>query len=48
MVVSDAYFGSGRFAIRMKLPPQTGACSAAWTVHYQEIYQGGSLALMTT
>jgi len=40
MIISDRYFGSGSFEFRMKLPPQTGPCSAVWTFHYQEIYEG--------
>jgi beta-glucanase (GH16 family) len=40
MIVSDAYFGSGRFEVRMRLPEQVGPCSAVWTFHYQEIYEG--------
>ena len=40
ILVSDAYFGSGRYEARMKLPPSTGVCSALWTFHYQEVYEG--------
>ncbi len=40
VIVSDAYFGSGKYEIRMKLPRSTGVCTALWTFHYQEIYEG--------
>jgi beta-glucanase (GH16 family) len=40
MIVSDAFFGSGSYEFRMRLPSQVGAASAAWTLHYQEIYEG--------
>lgn len=38
IIVSDQYFGSGRYEIRMKLPPKTGVCSAIWTFFYKEVY----------
>jgi beta-glucanase (GH16 family) len=39
ILVSDEYLGSGKYEIRMKLPPKLGVCSAIWTFHYQEVYQ---------
>lgn len=38
IIVSDEYFGSGSYEVRMKLPSKLGVCSAIWTFHYQEIY----------
>jgi beta-glucanase (GH16 family) len=38
IINSDQYFGSGRYEIRMKLPPKTGVCSAIWTFYYKEVY----------
>jgi hypothetical protein len=39
IIISDAYLGSGKYEARMKLPANTGVCSAMWSFHYQEIYQ---------
>ncbi|MEQ1564637.1 MAG: glycoside hydrolase family 16 protein [Myxococcota bacterium] len=39
-IATRAYFGSGRFEIRMKVAPTLGVCSAAWTFSYQELYPG--------
>jgi beta-glucanase (GH16 family) len=38
MIVSEEYFGSGSYEVRMRLPSQIGVCSALWTFHYQEMY----------
>jgi len=38
VIVSDRYFGPGRYEFRMALPDETGVCSALWTYHYQELY----------
>lgn len=37
-IVSDKYYGSGSYEVRMKLPPKLGVCTALWTFHYQEVY----------
>jgi hypothetical protein len=39
-VATRAYFGSGRFEVRMKVVPRLGAASAMWTFHYQERRDG--------
>ncbi|MEY3416216.1 MAG: Vibrio phage vB VpaS [Bacteroidota bacterium] len=39
ILITDEYIGSGRYEVRMKLPPKLGVCSAIWTFHYQEVYQ---------
>jgi beta-glucanase (GH16 family) len=38
IIVSEEFFGSGSYEVRMKLPPKLGVCSAIWTFHYQEVY----------
>jgi beta-glucanase (GH16 family) len=40
VLVSDEYYGSGRYEVRMRLPASTGVVSAIWTFHYREHYQG--------
>lgn len=42
-IATSNYFASGRYEVRMKLPAQIGSCSAIWTFHYEEAYQGSAL-----
>jgi len=42
VLVSDKYFGPGKYEFRMALPEHKGVCSALWTFHYQEIYSNES------
>jgi beta-glucanase (GH16 family) len=37
-LITDEYFGSGKYEVRMKVPPKLGVCTAIWTFHYQELY----------
>jgi len=37
-IATRQYFGSGRFEAHMKVCPRLGACSALWTLHYEEYY----------
>jgi RNA polymerase sigma factor (sigma-70 family) len=39
-IATRQYFGSGRFEARIKVCPRLGACSAIWTLHYEEHYPG--------
>src|SRR5690606_13413906 len=39
-IATAYYFGSGRYEVRMKVPPELGVCTAIWTFHYQEFYPG--------
>ncbi|CAN5385103.1 hypothetical protein BH09SUM1_BH09SUM1_03480 [soil metagenome] len=35
-LVTNKYFGSGSYEVRMKLAPEFGVCSTIWTFHYTE------------
>ncbi|MBL8795370.1 MAG: sigma-70 family RNA polymerase sigma factor, partial [Planctomycetia bacterium] len=39
-IATKLYFCSGRYEVRMKVCPKLGACSALWTLHYEEFYPG--------
>lgn len=39
IIITDEYFGSGSYEVRMRLPKQTGVCTAIWTFWYKEVYQ---------
>ena len=39
-VATTNYYASGKYEVRMQLPPNYGAATAAWTFHYEEVYQG--------
>jgi RNA polymerase sigma factor (sigma-70 family) len=39
-VATRRYFASGRYEARIKICPHLGACSAIWTLHYEEYYPG--------
>ena len=39
-IATEAYMGSGRYEIRMKVADALGVCSAPWTFHYRELYPG--------
>ena len=38
LLVTDAYYASGSYEFRMRLPSQIGAATSVWTFHYREIY----------
>ena len=42
-VATRRYFASGRYEARIKVCPHLGACSAIWTLHYEEYYPGHAL-----
>ena len=42
-VATSKYYASGIYEVRMKVPKSLGACSALWTFHYEEAYEGTPL-----
>ena len=41
-IATKHYYCSGRYEVRLKVCPTVGACSAIWTLHYQEFYPGNA------
>jgi len=40
VMATRAYYGSGRYEVRMKVAPRFGVATAMWTFHYIELYPG--------